>query len=126
MEAVRNTTFYCLLVLCALALFGCSKKADENQPIGEVKAEAEQMSAADLRSMAMKYKDAIMAKQEDLVKCTGKLGDIPIAKMVGTEAKELKGEIDNLNKSVSALKERFQVYYQKLKEKGGDLSGLQI
>jgi hypothetical protein len=31
-----------------------------------------------------------------------------------------------LNKSVSALKDRFQVYYDKLKEKGGDISGLNI
>jgi hypothetical protein len=31
-----------------------------------------------------------------------------------------------MNKSVSALKERFQIYYNKLKEEGGDLSGLQL
>jgi hypothetical protein len=31
-----------------------------------------------------------------------------------------------LNKSTEVLAERFQVYYDKLKEKGGDLSGLDI
>ena len=41
-------------------------------------------------------------------------------------AKALKTEMDNINKSVSALKERLQIYLDKLKEKGGDLSGLQI
>jgi len=46
--------------------------------------------------------------------------------MLGDEAKELKTEIEALNKSVSALKERFQVYYDKLKEKGGNLSGLEL
>ena len=39
---------------------------------------------------------------------------------------KLKTEIENLNGSVSALKERFEVYYKKLKEMGGDLSGLKI
>ena len=49
-----------------------------------------------------------------------------IAEMLGDEAKGLKAEVDTLTKSVSALKERFQVYYDKLKEKGGDLSGLTL
>ena len=40
--------------------------------------------------------------------------------------KELKADIDALNKSVSSLKERFEIYYNMLKEKGGDLSGLNI
>jgi len=44
--------------------------------------------------------------------------------MLGDEAKELKADIENLNKSISALRERFEVYYQKLKAEGGDLSGL--
>lgn len=123
METVRNISFYCLLVLC---LLGCGKKADENKPLSEVKAEADKMNVAQLKEMAMKYKEAILAKQREVEKFTGKLKDIPIAKMLGSEAKELKAEIENLNKSISALKERFQVYYGKLKEKGGDLSGLEI
>jgi len=31
-----------------------------------------------------------------------------------------------LQKSISALQERFKIYYEKLEEKGGDVSGLQI
>jgi hypothetical protein len=76
--------------------------------------------------MAMKYKDAIMAKKGEVEKFTGELKDIPLTQMLGEEAKQLKSEIDALNKSVSALKERFEVYYNKLKEKGGDLSGLEL
>ena len=125
METVRNVTF-CLLVVCFLALVGCGKKADESKPLNEVKAEAEKMSVEKLRSMALTYKDAIMAKKGEVEKVTGKLQDIPVAKMLGEEAEELKTEIEALNKSVSALKERFQVYYGKLKEKGGNLSGLEL
>ena len=125
MKTVRNVTF-CLLVVCLLALVGCGKKADESKPLNEVKAEAEKMSVEKLRSMALTYKDAIMAKKGEVEKVAGKLKDIPVAKMLDEEAKGLKTEIEALNKSVSALKERFQVFYDKLKEKGGNLSGLEL
>jgi len=126
MKTVKLITFYCSLTLCALALVGCGKKADESKPVSEVKAEAEKMSAEKLRDMALAYKDAIEAKKGDVEKITAKLKEIPVTQMLGDEAKGLKADIGDLNKSVSALKERFNVYYSKLKEKGGDLSGLKI
>lgn len=117
---------FCALVLCSLVLFGCGKKADENKPISEVKAEAEKMDVGELKAMAMKYKDAIVAKGPEIKKLADQLKEIPIAKMMGPEAKEIQAKMKALNESVSALNERFQVYYDKLKEKGGDLSGLQM
>lgn len=126
MKTARKITLWCLLVVCSLTVAGCGKKADESRPISEVKAEAEKLSVEKLRSMAMNYKDAIMAKKGEVEKFTGELKDIPLTKMLGEEAKQLKGEIDAINKSISALKERFEVYYDKLKEKDGDLSGLDL
>jgi len=122
----RNILLVCLLVLCTSALLGCGKKADESKAIAEIKAEVEKMDVEQIRSMALKYKDAIMAKQEEVTKITAELKKIPVADMLGKEAKALKADIDELTKSVSSLKERFQVYYDKLKEKGGDLSGLKL
>ena len=126
MKITKNTILCCLLVSLSLTLCGCGKKADENKPVGEVKAEAEKMSVEKLRSMAVTYKEAITAKKEDVQKLVSKLKDIPLTKMMSDESKGLKADIDGLNKSVSALKERFEVYYNKLKEKGGDLSSLNI
>ena len=126
MKTARKITLWCLLAVCLLVVVGCGKKADESKPVSEVKAEAEKMDVEKLRSMAMKYKDAIVAKKGEVEKFTGELKDIPLTKMLGEEAKQLKGEIDAINKSISALKERFEVYYDKLKEKGGDLSGLEL
>ena len=40
MNIVKNTTIYFLLMLCSLALLGCSQEADEDKPISEVKADA--------------------------------------------------------------------------------------
>ena len=126
MKIVRNAVLCCLIALCPFAILGCGKKADENKPISEVKAEAEKMDTDGLRAMAMVYQKAIAAKNSEVEKLSAKLKEIPATEMLGAEAKEVKVDIDNLNKSISALKERFEVYYQKLKEQGGDLSGLQV
>ena len=126
MKTKVNVVLFCLSVTCCLLVFGCGKKADESKPISEVKAEAEKMSAADLRAMATKYKDAITAKTAEVEKLAAKLKEIPVAEALGEEAKQIKADIETITKSASALKDRFQVYYDKLKEKGGDLSGLQI
>ena len=40
MKIVRNDVLCCLIALCLFAILGCGKKADENKPISEVKAEA--------------------------------------------------------------------------------------
>ena len=124
MKSVRNAILCCLLALCPFAILGCGKKADEDKPLSEAKAEAEKMDTDGLRATAMAYKEAITAKKGEIEKLTAKLKDIPVTEMLGDEAKELKVDIDNLNKSISALRERFEVYYQKLKAEGGDLSGL--
>lgn len=127
MRTVKGISICALFALCLLVLHGCgSKKADENKPLSEAKAEAEKMDVGQLRNMAMTYQEAIVAKKADVDKVAAKLKEIPIAKMVGDETKQLKTDIDNLANSISALKERFEVYYQKLKEKGGDLSGLEL
>ena len=124
MKTLKFKAIYLFLITSMLVLPGCGKKADENKPMSEVKAEAEQMSVEKLKSMAMSYQDAITAKKGELEKLAGKLKDIPVTEVMGKEAKALKADIEALNKSLSALQERFTVYYNALKEKGGDLSGL--
>jgi len=121
------------LLLCAglsavvmLMLCGCGSKADENKPMSDVKAEAETMSVEKLKSTALAYKKAIEAKKPELEKIAAKLKEIPIAEVMGKEAKSLKSDIDELNKSVGALNERFGVYYGKLKELKADVSDLTL
>ena len=126
MKNAKIITIYTLAILMASVFTGCEKKADETRPIDQVKTEAEGMDADQLRTMALQYKDAIMAKTNDVDNLVGRLKEIPVAKMMTDETKELKTEIDNLTESLSALRKRFEVYYDKLKEQGGDLSGLEI
>ena len=99
METQKNIVFCLTVFWCTLAIVGCGKKADENKPIGQVKAEAEKMNVEQLRSMAVEYKNAILAKKNEVDKLTAKLNDIPVTKMLGGQAKGLKADIDSLNKS---------------------------
>jgi len=126
MKIVRNATIWSLSVLISLTVLGCSKEADETKPVSELKAEAAQMDTKELRSAATRYKEAITAKTGELERMTAKLKEIPVTEMLGEEAKGLKAEIEDLNKSVSALRQRFDVYLQELRKKGGDTSGLEI
>ena len=126
MDALRKIVLCFVILVCSVAVVGCGKKADENKPISEVKTEAETMNVDQLRSIAMTYKEAILAKKGEMKKVAVQLKDLPVTKMLSDEAKSFKTEIANLNKSVSALNERFKIYLEKLKEKDGDLTGLKI
>ena len=95
-------------------------------PVADVKAEADKMNVEQLKAKAMEYKNLIVAKKAMLEPLTAKLKEIPLTEQMGAEAKGLQAEISTLSKSVSALTERFQVYYNKYKEMGGDVSSLGI
>jgi chromosome segregation ATPase len=126
MNTLTKVVLCIALAGCVLGLGGCGKKADENKPIAEVQAEAAKMNVEQLKAKAMEYKEALVAKKAEIEKVAAKLKEIPVTEQLGAEAKALQTEITNLNKSVGALTERFQIYYNKLKEMGGDAAGLEI
>jgi len=136
MKAVKSTTLLCLLVLCSLAVVGCSEKKEtvvgtdlkieENKPISEVKAEAEKMDVGQLRATVLKYKEAVETKSAEVDKLAKELMQNMVADKSGDKLKDLNARMSVLNKSAEALAEQFQVYYDKLKAKGGDLSGLDL
>ena len=100
--------------------------AIETIPVADVQAEAGKMTVEQLKAKAMEYKNLIVAKKATIETLAAKLKGIPLTEQMGAEAKGLQTDIATLNKSVAALTERFQVYYNKLKEMGVDLSGLGI
>lgn len=128
-KVILTTTFF----MCVFLLPGCggksgsgSEKVDENKPISEIKAEAATMDVEQLRAIAKKYKDALVAKKGEVKKLTDSLAAIPLAEKLGKEAQALTADIENLTKSVSALSERFGVYYDQIKAKGGELKDLEL
>ena len=131
MKAARSTTLWCLLIL--LATSGCGKKeeanvgtdakVDESKLISQVKAEAEKMDAQQLRTIAMKYKEAIQTKSAEVDKLAMELMQTMLADKSSDRMETLKAQTGKLNQSIEALTAQFEVYYKKLEEKGGDLSG---
>jgi hypothetical protein len=99
---------------------------DIEKPVSEVQAEAEMMSIENLKATALKYKEAILAKQGTVAELAAKIKEIPVGEALGQEAQSLKTDLKEVESALAALKERFQVYYDTLKEKGGDLSGLEV
>ncbi len=126
MNTKRIIFLCCLLVLSSFVLLGCGKKADESKAVSEVQSEAATMDVGQLKSMAAAYKKSIAGKKDDMNKLMAQLKEVPVTEMMGEEAGSLKAELIDMSKSISALTERFQIYYSKLKEKGGDVSGLEI
>lgn len=144
MRSARNAVLSCLLALLLLVAIGCDKKTDQDQPpatarsdtkapavaadkpVSEVQAEAATMSVENFKATALKYKDAIIAKQADIETLAAKVKEIPLTEALGEEAKTLKADLQNLETDLKALKDRFEVYYSKLKEKGADVAGLTL
>ena len=156
MSVRTYVTLSCLAAFAGLALVGCGKKTDQSpptartgadqspaapqtspevsakvtadleKPVTEVQTQAQTMSVPDLKSIAVQYKEAISLKREDLQKVLARVKEIPLAEALGEKAKALKTEAQKIESTVKALTERFQVYYNQLKEKGADLSGLAI
>ena len=144
-------TLFCLAALAGLTLAGCGKKpeksagpsapptaaqtgggtavnvtADVEKPVPEVEKQAQTMSVPDLRATAAQYAQAISVKKDDLQKVLDQVKALPLAEALSEKARNLKAEAQKIQTSIKDLTDRFQVYYNKLKEKGGDLSGLTI
>lgn len=118
-----------VLIIAAVAITGCGKsggEVDENKPVSEIKAEVEKLDVEQIKKVAIKYKNAIVAKQGGIDDILKKIKDIPLTQALGEEAKGLKTEMESLKKSLDALKERFDIYYDKAKELKADVSELAI
>jgi hypothetical protein len=126
MKSVRTLISFGTVILFAMMLSGCGSSVDENKPVSEVTAHAQTLDVSGLRDMAMQYKDAIMANKGEVEKLADKLKAMPATEMLGEEAKAIKNEMDDLTNSLTALQQRFQIYFDQLKSQDGDLTGLDL
>jgi len=143
----------CAAVIIALLAFGCEKKSEEEKLVSDVIKESKEktketskvvqeaqkevteklaevkpqdMEVGQLRSEAMKLQEQIMSKRTDIDELTEQLKKIPVTEMLGEKAKTLKADIDKLNKIIKELTDQYNLFYNALKAKNGDLSGLKL
>ncbi len=100
--------------------------ADQGKSVPDITAGAKEMAVENLRKMAEKYRDVIAEKQQQLKEMTQRYIDLPDVKRKTGEGQILKEGVDEIIKGIDTLKERFGVYYNALKEKAGNLTGLDI
>ena len=126
-----------MLVVCCLVVFGCSKKdgggaaaptnagTDQGNSASKAKTDADKMDVKQLRAAALKCKADAEAKTAETEKLAQEL-----IKALSTDnadkRKELNAQMETLRKSEEALYTQLKVYVEKLKEKGGDMSGLEL
>jgi len=129
-------------VIMVVLLGGCSKKEsaapaapatsggaggiDLNAAIDDVKAAAAKMDLTQLQAKAKEYMQQITSKQGELKTLMDKFAAIPVAQKMGDEAKTLQTQIADTTGSISELTQRFKVFVDAIKEKGGDVSQLEL
>jgi hypothetical protein len=99
---------------------------DYGKSISDITAGAKEMATENLRKMAEKYRDVVAEKEQQLKQMTQgylNLSDDDRKAAIGQIA---KAGIDKIKTGLDIMKERFGVYYNVLKEKAGNLTGLDI
>lgn len=134
---MRLVKLVSVLSILVLSVWGCSKKVDEKTPIEQVKAQAQQLFEAKnvekLKSAALNIKEQIEEKTAELKPITEKISGVDFTKLIGDNAdkakKELEGlksEATQLKTTISSLKDRFEIYYEKLVELKADVADLKM
>lgn len=120
----NNLSFVVLIIV--IACWGCAKKADPHKSIEKIQKEVQSMSVADLEKTAKVYADGIMAQKTELSRITDEMKGIPIQEIFSDKSKPIQKRLARVQSEAEALFERYQIYALKLKEKGGDLSKVQL
>ena len=93
-----------LAVLCGTALslaVGCGGGASEDKPLDQVTAEAEKMSAEQLRSKVQQYIDAVEKRIGDLKSVQDDYAEIKPTELMSQKAKDLQEKVSEINTSVA-------------------------
>lgn len=117
-----------ILVFCLAASFaaGCSKKADTQKPLGEIRKEIEGMSLNQLQGQAEAYAREIAGKRGELEKIQAQLTSLSPQELFGDKAKGIKDQMSRVASDTQALTDRYNIYAGKFQELGGDSSKIQI
>lgn len=99
-------------------------KVDETKPVRDIDAETASMSADEVRRVAEAYREAIVKKRTEAETATKALEAMKPEEKAGAEGRRASKKIAASATSDKALRERLEVYVAKVREKGGDTSGL--
>lgn len=122
----KSKLFPIAILTCFIVLAGCAKSADTSKPLDQIKSEVQTMSLNDLQGHARAYAQRIEGKKNELSKVAERIKTLTPDEVFGSKSKEIKDQLAQIEIQVNALSERYQIYAEKFKEKGGDLSSIRI
>jgi PBP1b-binding outer membrane lipoprotein LpoB len=123
---MRRKTLQILLVILGLMVVvsGCTRKVDSERSVDKIKKDIETMSVAQLEDYAMAYVSEIQSQRAKIQKIQEKIRKIPIEKFFSDQA--LQNDIKKVGRKAEALYVRYLLYVTALKQKGGDVSRVQL
>ncbi|HOG24172.1 MAG TPA: hypothetical protein PK590_05950 [Candidatus Omnitrophota bacterium] len=123
---MRRKTLQILLVVLGLltVMNGCTRKVDSERSIDKIKKDIETMSVAELEDYAMAYVSAIQSQRAQIQKIQEKIRKVPIEKFFSNQA--LQNDIKKVGRKAEALYVRYLLYVTALKQKGGDVTKVQL
>ncbi|OQA51706.1 MAG: hypothetical protein BWY44_00909 [Candidatus Omnitrophica bacterium ADurb.Bin292] len=123
---MRRKTLQILLVILGLltVMNGCTRKVDSERSIDKIKKDIEVMSVAELEDYAMAYVSAIQSQRAQIQKIQEKIRKVPIEKFFSNQA--LQNDIKKVGRKAEALYVRYLLYVTALKQKGGDVTKVQL
>lgn len=123
---MRRKTLQILLVVLGLltVMNGCTRKVDSERSIDKIKKDIEVMSVAELEDYAMAYVSAIQSQRAQIQKIQEKIRKVPIEKFFSNQA--LQNDIKKVGRKAEALYVRYLLYVTALKQKGGDVTKVQL
>lgn len=92
------------------------------EPVADVKEKIAAYSQPELLARAQQYKQTISEKTEQLSGLTEQLKGLSMTDLLGESGKNLKNQVTQYTEQLGALKDRYSIYIDKLKELGVDLS----
>lgn len=95
---------------------------DLNQSVDAIKDKVAEFDKTQLLAYVDQYKTVILEKKDQIAALTEQIKAIPMTEMMGEKTLALKEQLGKYTQDFTALKERYTVYLDKLKEYGVDLS----
>lgn len=118
--------FLTVLISGAFVAAGCAEKADPKKPVQRIKKEVERMSVEELQSAAEAYAQKLRSQHAEVAKITERMKTISVEEIFSKKTKPIKDRFLSIQVESSALFQRYQIYINKLQEKGVDTSQIRI
>jgi len=106
----------------AIAVKAEDVMSDLNQSVQAIKERVAEFDKTQLLAYVDQYKTVILEKKDQIAALTEQIKAIPMTEMMGNKTLALKEQLGKYTQEFNALKERYTVYLDKLKEYGVDLS----